>query len=192
MNVYPPMDVTIVESPDGSSTPEPPLQSDWPDIDKLRWLAGVIRAREGITIVFNDAHAITTPERRWEWPELIGMKVGDTSTSVYAEDAWPALNNIELGARAQRLAAAPDMVPELVTALEQARSYKSLPVGMVWQDYYSPDDVLKIRGPLDSEVEKLRVVIESIRHTINTGLGKPLHHLVQDILAVIELAGIDQ
>lgn len=49
-----------------------------------------------------------------------------------------------------------DLVVELVSALEEASSYKSLPPGMVWQDYYSPDDVLKIREPLDAEIDRLR------------------------------------
>ena len=47
-------------------------------------------------------------------------------------------------------------IGELVEALESAQSHKSLPPGMVWQDYYSPDDVLKIREPLDAEIERLR------------------------------------
>ncbi len=52
--------------------------------------------------------------------------------------------------------AAPGLVLTLVTALARARSYRSLPPGMVWQDYYSPDDVCKIREPLDAEIERLR------------------------------------
>lgn len=44
--------------------------------------------------------------------------------------------------------------------LAAARSYRSLPPNMVWQDYASPDEVLKIRAPLDDEIERLRAAKE--------------------------------
>lgn len=43
------------------------------------------------------------------------------------------------------VAEARSLVPALIAEVERLRSYKSLPEGMVWQDYYSPDDVCKIR-----------------------------------------------
>lgn len=55
----------------------------------------------------------------------------------------------------QFIAASRSLVPELVTEIERLRSYKSLPDHMVWQDYFSPDDVIKIREPLDAEIERL-------------------------------------
>ena len=48
------------------------------------------------------------------------------------------------------------VVGALVAEVERLSSYRSIPPGMVWQDYYSPDDVLKIRVPLDDEIEKLK------------------------------------
>lgn len=50
----------------------------------------------------------------------------------------------------------------LLREVERLRSYKSLPPGMVWQDYYSPDDVCKIREPLDAEIEHLRKITDII------------------------------
>lgn len=52
------------------------------------------------------------------------------------------------------------LVPKLVAEVERLRSYKSLPDGMVWQDYASPDDVCKIREPLDAEIERLREQVD--------------------------------
>ncbi|UEM46081.1 hypothetical protein SEA_PINKCREEK_11 [Mycobacterium phage Pinkcreek] len=64
---------------------------------------------------------------------------------------------------AEFIAQARTLVPELVAEVERLRSYKSLPLDMVWQDYYSPDDVLKIRQPLDAEIEQLRAEVERLR-----------------------------
>ena len=105
--IYEPMQVRIVHTDDGGSYPEPPLVPEWPLIDRLRWLAGVIRAREGITIRFSDQHKVSGPDYSWEWPLLIGLHIGDistgvTCTSVTADEAWEALNHIERGAQARR------------------------------------------------------------------------------------------
>lgn len=40
----------------------------------------------------------------------------------------------------------------LHTENERLKSYKSLPEGMVWQDYYSPDDVIKIRAEVETRI----------------------------------------
>ncbi|WP_301121100.1 hypothetical protein [Mycolicibacterium fortuitum] len=47
-------------------------------------------------------------------------------------------------------------VADLVADNERLRSYKSLPPGMVWQDYYSPDDVCRIRAEYEAEIEQLK------------------------------------
>ncbi|UTQ77805.1 hypothetical protein [Mycolicibacterium phage Kashi_SSH1] len=64
---------------------------------------------------------------------------------------------------AEFIASARSLVPELIAEVERLRSYKSLPLDMVWQDYYSPNDVLKIRQPLDAEIEQLRAEVERLR-----------------------------
>lgn len=69
-----------------------------------------------------------------------------------------------------------DLVVELVSALEEASSYKSLPPGMVWQDYYSPDDVLKIREPLDAEIERLRAGGTWVEHVETVRALQQSHH----------------
>lgn len=69
-----------------------------------------------------------------------------------------------------------DLVAYLVSALEQARSYKSLPPGMVWQDYYSPDDVCKIREPLDAEIERLRAGGPWVEHVETVRALQESHH----------------
>ncbi|QBI97429.1 hypothetical protein SEA_FANCYPANTS_93 [Mycobacterium phage Fancypants] len=66
-------------------------------------------------------------------------------------------------ADAEFIASARSLVPELIAEVERLRSYKSLPLDMVWQDYYSPDDVLKIRQPLDAEIEQLRAEVVRLR-----------------------------
>lgn len=148
-------------------------------------------------------------------------------------DSRPDLVNISIADRidiladAEFIAAARSLVPELVAEVEalrevaaelRKRTCKSLPPGMVWQDYYSPDDVLKIRQPLDdelehlrglqlddranaiaaieerdaanAEVEKLRGALETIRDLASTASFDPLSGLL-DILAVIESAGAE-
>lgn len=54
------------------------------------------------------------------------------------------------------------LVPELVAEVKRLRSYKSIPAGMVWQDYYSPDDVIRLREPLDAEIERLRGLVDDV------------------------------
>ncbi|NOR03669.1 hypothetical protein HGK72_26825 [Mycolicibacterium fortuitum] len=48
------------------------------------------------------------------------------------------------------------VIERQATEVERLRSYKSLPPGMVWQDYYSPDDVCKIRAEYEAEIEQLK------------------------------------
>ena len=44
-----------------------------------------------------------------------------------------------------------DRVRELEAELAKARNYRSLPYNCVWQDYYSPDEVIKLRAEADDE-----------------------------------------
>jgi hypothetical protein len=64
-------------------------------------------------------------------------------------DSWPTYFDVGLTRR-------------LADELERLRSYKSLPPGMVWQDYYSPEDVIALRSPLDAEIERLRKITDII------------------------------
>lgn len=59
---------------------------------------------------------------------------------------------------AEFIAAAPQLVADLAAEVERLRSYKSLPPSMVWQDYYSPDDVCKIQA----EAERLREALNRV------------------------------
>ncbi len=65
---------------------------------------------------------------------------------------------------------------DLVAALEHARSHKSLPSGMVWQDYYSPDDVCKIREPLEADIERLRAGGPWVEHVETVRALQESHH----------------
>lgn len=101
MTFYEPLEVKIV-SDEHSSWPEPALDSDAKFIDKLRWLAGCIKARTGITIKFSDGSTASGPGYRYEWPELIGVHVEGSSTSQHADAIWNYLNGVESGAWAAK------------------------------------------------------------------------------------------
>lgn len=97
------------------------------------------------------------------------------------ERAKTMLNTIEYAKFHRTSPAYPDaeverIIRDLVAALESARSYKSLPPGMVWQDYYSPDDVLKIRQPLDDEIERLRAGGPWVEHVETLRALQESHH----------------
>lgn len=66
-----------------------------------------------------------------------------TAADCAESDSWPTYFDVGLTRR-------------LADELERLRSYKSLPPGMVWQDYYSPDDVCKIRAEYETEIERLK------------------------------------
>ena len=79
-------------------------------------------------------------------------------------------NSIECGedeATAEFIAHARQDIPALCDEVERLRHYRSLPDGYVWQDYYSPEDVLKIREPLDAENERLRAVIAEVETALS-------------------------
>ncbi|OHU08782.1 hypothetical protein BKG73_17350 [Mycobacteroides saopaulense] len=92
------------------------------------------------------------------------------------------------------IAAARQLVPELIAEVEQARSYRSLPPNMVWQDYYSPNEVIALREEIEHwkslwqgtvedstkviqerdealrEVEKLRRAVDVLKYDNRMGL----------------------
>lgn len=105
MTNYEPMEITIVTSDDGRSTwPEPTCNSEWSRIEKLQWRAGVIKARSGVEIRFNDRCTASGPGYHYEWPRLIGVNVrmpaGWSSSSQFDDSIDQYLRGIEDGANA--------------------------------------------------------------------------------------------
>lgn len=79
----------------------------------------------------------------WAWPTddyLVNAKTGELVASNDENTAF--------------IAAAPSLVADLLAEVERLSSYRSLPDGYVWQDYYSPDEVIRIREPLEAEVDQ--------------------------------------
>lgn len=95
---------------------------------------------------------ITPGPWRWSGGE------GDDPNLVFIDEA-PQLV-ARLANLVEELRKRDDVATRVIAGL---RSYKSLPLGMVWQDYCSPDDVIAIREPLDAEIERLRRELESVR-----------------------------
>lgn len=98
-------------------------------------------------------------EGPWDAPAQL---LGSPCTTVFGAGRRHVLYHAGGYTDAQFVAAARTLIPELVAEVERLRSYKSLPVGMVWQDYYSPNDVCEIRTPLDLEIERLRAVLADV------------------------------
>lgn len=103
MTMFEPMDASIVDDGSGSHV-EPPFDAEWSRLDSLRWRAGVIRARTGVVVEFNDRHSASGPGYEWVWPELLGVHirgVGYTSSqSVHDSDIDMFLRGLEAGAEA--------------------------------------------------------------------------------------------
>lgn len=55
----------------------------------------------------------------------------------------------------------PTTVLELLDEIALLRRYRSVPPGMVWQDYYSPDEVIEIREELQAEIDRLQAEVVS-------------------------------
>ena len=53
----------------------------------------------------------------------------------------------------QELLALIDALEAKTDELEEARKYRTLPPGYVWQDYYSPDEVIVIRREVEFAIE---------------------------------------
>ncbi len=99
MTTYEPMDIAIVS--EGRSTrPEPTIDPQWSRIDQLRWRAGVIKARTGVVVKFNDGSKCSGPGYAYEWPELIGVQVGGWSSSFLDSKIDVYLRGVEVGAEA--------------------------------------------------------------------------------------------
>jgi hypothetical protein len=87
------MSVTRIHTDSGSHV-EPPLDEDWPNLDKLRWLAA-LAAHDGgmdtrLVVTLND----------WDVKResfSITYDIGLTSPYSYT-DAWTLLNGIAIGA----------------------------------------------------------------------------------------------
>lgn len=111
-------------------------------------------------------------EGPWDANEAFGASfvcAGDRTasisrSSVVRMDNRPGRRQDHIDA--EFIAAARDLVPELVAEVERLRSYRSIPQGMVWQDYYSPDEVIKVRKPLDDEIERLRTENKRLRSVV--------------------------
>jgi hypothetical protein len=102
-NWYEPMDITIVTSEDGRSTwPEPSPEPHWTRIEKLQWRTGVIRARTGVTVRLNDGSRSSGPGYAYEWPELLGVEIEGTLSSVHDSHLNMFLRGVETGAEAAR------------------------------------------------------------------------------------------
>lgn len=64
------------------------------------------------------------------------------------------------------------LVRDLADEVQRARSFKSLPPGMVWQDYYSPDDVLKVMAERDNELDRLRALQRDDQDTAKRAIAE--------------------
>jgi hypothetical protein len=104
MTVYEPMDVHIGEAdlPDSRKQliPTPAHDPGWSRIDTLRWRAGIIKARSGILVTFNDEFS----SEEGSWPDVIGMTVLSDSyrSSSRVPDYWMDcfLSGLEIGTMA--------------------------------------------------------------------------------------------
>ncbi|OHT86926.1 hypothetical protein [Mycobacteroides saopaulense] len=147
----------------------------------------------------------------WKWsdyrvPDLLG-RAGDPDSYEYDTEVLETEHGGECGCRSscalelnvkredrEFIAAARQLVPELIAEVEQARSYRSLPPNMVWQDYYSPNEVIALREEIEHwkslwqgtvedstkviqerdealrEVEKLRRAVDVLKYDNRMGL----------------------
>ena len=64
------------------------------------------------------------------------------------------------------------LIQGLADEVQRARSFKSLPPGMVWQDYYSPDDVLKVMAERDNELDRLRALQRDDQDTAEQAIAE--------------------
>lgn len=104
---YEPMNVTLVTDV-GGAHPEPAHDPSWSRIDQLRWEAGLIKARTGVTVRFSDHHYYVCGDSYQKWPELIGVHVDHSSQSVRDEDMHMFLRGVDTGAWAANERASDD------------------------------------------------------------------------------------
>ncbi|UJQ86415.1 hypothetical protein WOJTEK_86 [Gordonia phage Wojtek] len=58
------------------------------------------------------------------------------------------------------------MTDDVRAELDQARRFRSLPDGYVWQDYYSPDEVIRIREGIEAERDAALATLQQVRARI--------------------------
>lgn len=98
LQTYEPMPVRMVQ--DGNlTTPEPPLDDDWSDLDKLRWHAGIVQHRTGLRIRVSTGGYRERIGDEWvEIPGMYGLQIGRRSLSARPyQRAWDYLNGVEIG-----------------------------------------------------------------------------------------------
>lgn len=104
MTIFAPMTVKIERNDEGQR-PSPRQDPKWSRIDVLRWKAGIIKARTGIDVRFNDEHTAFGPGYSHKWPELIGVLVRGTDGNISSHSELDStidtyLRGLEAGALA--------------------------------------------------------------------------------------------
>ena len=114
------------------------------------------------------ARAAAATEGPWRaeysWEQGNCVVPGDAQST---REAFAVTRLYHQAADAEFIAHARQDIPDLCDEVERLRHYRSLPDGYVWQDYYSPEDVLKIREPLDAEIERLRAVVAEVEKALS-------------------------
>lgn len=84
----------------------PPMDQDWSDTDKLRWLASLVEYTTGVRCRINDSCSISGPGYVLGWPSYLELSVGEpghqSSLSGDYHRIWWQLSAIEIGALAAR------------------------------------------------------------------------------------------
>jgi len=91
---YEPFDVRIVQDGNGRSHPEPPRDWGAPELDQLRWQAGVEKARHGVPFIIS-----TDSDAPGRWVIHVGDPDGDHAETDFLtfQQAWRAMLYIGMG-----------------------------------------------------------------------------------------------
>jgi hypothetical protein len=104
VTIFEPMDVTMQRRGDGGENPNPRYDPQWSRIDAPRWRAGIVKARTGVEVRFNDQCTACGPEHSHENPTLIDANLnalGWTSVcSAFDSEMDTNLRGLEVGAGA--------------------------------------------------------------------------------------------
>jgi hypothetical protein len=104
VTIFEPMDVTMQRRGDGGESPNPRYDPQWSRIDAPRWRAGIIKARIGVEVRFNDQCTACGPEHSHDNPTLIDVflnALGWTSVcSGFDSEMDAYLRGLEVGAGA--------------------------------------------------------------------------------------------
>ncbi|MDV6309931.1 hypothetical protein [Gordonia amicalis] len=76
------------------------------------------------------------------------------------------------------------IVDRLLAELDNARRFRSLPDGYVWQDYYSPDEVIRIRTEIEAERDAALATLQQVREWGETRLPRGTLYALGDIIGV--------